>query len=43
VAAKAVGALRDASGYRWVDLQGLFGRLGKGGAGAAAAARAGRR
>ncbi len=40
VAAKAVGALRDASAYRWVDLAGVFGKLSTAKAGAAAAGRA---
>ena len=36
-AAKAVGALRDASGYRWVDLGALFGSVAARGKGAGAA------
>jgi hypothetical protein len=41
-AAKAVGALRDASAYRWVDLGGIFKAMGKarGGGGGGAAGRA---
>ena len=35
-AAKAVGALRDASAYRWVDLGRMFASLGKKRGGAAA-------